>query len=426
MRADGVSSLTFRMAESLTVRGVYSPEFGRLLHLRVVGQNSLIVNLPAQLVRDTELWLDVVYRGRLPPQGLDREAIDLGQQDLQETQIIPIEPRFLYSNRSYWYPQATVTDYATAKVRITVPNDFDVVASGDSAGPPAPPPGVVDPGRRRKTYVFDAAQTDPVPGGRDQPVQPGRYAADFGGRERRRARRPEQPATGLPRPRHGREGRGRLQVLRVAGRGRTVSELHAGDRRKRSSRRTQPAVFRDAEPGRHRHDVRVAQRSRQLRELPDVLPGARGRAPVVGARGGLEELPRAVDQRRLRAVLRRALRREGPRGQRAREPAAADAPHRHRAPRTRVRFTSATAWDTSGRTIACSVRSSTTRPRWCCTCSAGWSATTRSSQACGASTSSASSGRREPTISAAPSSRRAAAIWNGSSRRGSTARRSPA
>ncbi len=158
VRADGVSSLTFRMAESLTVRGVYSPEFGRLLHLRVVGQNSLIVNLPAQLVRDTELWLDVVYRGRLPPQGLDREAIDLGQQDLQETQIIPIEPRFLYSNRSYWYPQATVTDYATAKVRITVPNDFDVVASGDPAGPPAPPPGVVDPGRRRKTYVFDAAR----------------------------------------------------------------------------------------------------------------------------------------------------------------------------------------------------------------------------------------------------------------------------
>src|SRR6185295_13770599 len=37
MRTDGVSSLTFRLAESLTVRGVYSPEFGRLLHLRVVG-----------------------------------------------------------------------------------------------------------------------------------------------------------------------------------------------------------------------------------------------------------------------------------------------------------------------------------------------------------------------------------------------------
>ena len=157
VRADGISSLTFRMAESLTVRGVFSPEFGRLLHLRVVGQNTLIVNLPAQLVRDTELVLDVVYRGRLAPQLLDREAIAIGQEQ-QESVYIPIEQRFLYSNRSYWYPQSTVTDYATARMSITVPNDFEVVASGDPAGPPGPPPGVVDPARRRKTYVFNAAR----------------------------------------------------------------------------------------------------------------------------------------------------------------------------------------------------------------------------------------------------------------------------
>jgi hypothetical protein len=155
VRADGISSLTFRMAESLTVRGVFSPEFGRLLHLRVVGQNSLIVNLPAQLVRDTELLLDVVYRGRLAPQLLDREAIAIGQEQ-QEGVYIPIEQRFLYSNRSYWYPQSTVTDYATARLSITVPNDFEVVASGDPAGPPGPPPGVADPARRRKTYLFNA------------------------------------------------------------------------------------------------------------------------------------------------------------------------------------------------------------------------------------------------------------------------------
>ena len=159
MRADGVSSLTFRMAESLTVRGVYSPEFGRLLHLRVVGQNSLIVNLPAQLVRGHRA---LARRG---VQGAPRAAGARPRSDRSRAAgrcrrpiYIPIEQRFLYSNRSYWYPQSTVTDYATAKMRITVPNDFDVVASGDPAGPPAPPPGVVDPGRRRKTYVFDAAQ----------------------------------------------------------------------------------------------------------------------------------------------------------------------------------------------------------------------------------------------------------------------------
>ena len=47
---------------------------------------------------------------------------------------IPLEPQSTYSNRSYWYPQATVTDYATAKMTLTVPGDFDVVASGTRPG----------------------------------------------------------------------------------------------------------------------------------------------------------------------------------------------------------------------------------------------------------------------------------------------------
>ena len=52
-----------------------------------------------------------------------------------------------------------MTDYATANIRITVPAEFDVVATGDPVGPPASPPGVVERGqRRRKMYVFDTAK----------------------------------------------------------------------------------------------------------------------------------------------------------------------------------------------------------------------------------------------------------------------------
>lgn len=153
----GITSLTLRLAESLGVRGVYSPQFGRLLHLRVIGQNSLIVNLPAPLVGGAEMWLEIRYGGRLLSQSFDREAIDLGQ-DLQEP-YVPGEQRYLYSNRSYWYPQGVVTDYATAKLRITVPAEYDVVATGDPTGPPAPPPGVVDAAQKgRKMFVFDAAR----------------------------------------------------------------------------------------------------------------------------------------------------------------------------------------------------------------------------------------------------------------------------
>jgi len=132
VRTGGISSLTLRLAEPLAVRGVYSPQFGRLLHLRVIGQNSLIVNLPEPLVGGTEMWLEFRYGGRLVSQPFDREAINLGQ-DLQEP-YVPGEERYLYSNRSYWYPQAVVTDYATAKLRITVPTEYDVVATGDPTG----------------------------------------------------------------------------------------------------------------------------------------------------------------------------------------------------------------------------------------------------------------------------------------------------
>jgi hypothetical protein len=155
IKAGGTQTLNLRLAETLVVRGVYSPQFGRLLHLRVVGQNSLIVSLPATAVRGTELWLNVVYAGRVQPQELDREAITVSQDP--ETSSIPPEPRMLYSHRAYWYPQSTVSDYATAKVAITVPPDYDVIATGSPLGEPAPPPGVADPAQRgRRMFVFES------------------------------------------------------------------------------------------------------------------------------------------------------------------------------------------------------------------------------------------------------------------------------
>ncbi len=153
--ADGVSSLPFRLADSLVVRGVYSQEYGRLLHLRVVGQNSFLVNLPVVLAKGAELIVNVVYGGRIAPQIFDREAIGLAQE-FPEPIFIPIAQRWLYSNRSYWYPQATVTDYATARLRLTIPAELDAVATGDPVAAPAPlAPG--DGTRRRKVVEFDAS-----------------------------------------------------------------------------------------------------------------------------------------------------------------------------------------------------------------------------------------------------------------------------
>jgi hypothetical protein len=157
VRSGAMTTMTLKLAEQLTVRGVYAPGLGRLLHLRVVNQNSVIVNLPSPAFRDNEFNLTVVYSGRLEPSELDREAITLQtqQQTEREQTPIPLEPRFIYSNNSYWYPQSTVTDYALATLRITIPSEFEVVASGTQSGPPVnakPIPGQNQ--RPQKMIVF--------------------------------------------------------------------------------------------------------------------------------------------------------------------------------------------------------------------------------------------------------------------------------
>jgi hypothetical protein len=156
VRAFALATLTLRLADPLVVRNVVARDFGRLLHLRVVGQNSVLVNLPSTVQRNGIIRLTVVYGGRLEPQQIEREGLVLDQPSNQQQEeiYIPIEPQYIYSNRSYWYPQNTVTDYAISRLRITVPSEFDVVASGVETAPPSPAPGQGS----RKLFVFEATQ----------------------------------------------------------------------------------------------------------------------------------------------------------------------------------------------------------------------------------------------------------------------------
>jgi hypothetical protein len=47
---------------------------------------------------------------------------------------MPAEPNFAYSVNSFWYPQAQVTDYATASMAISVPQEYQAFASGKFVG----------------------------------------------------------------------------------------------------------------------------------------------------------------------------------------------------------------------------------------------------------------------------------------------------
>jgi hypothetical protein len=154
--------LTLRLAEPLIVHSVVSKEFGRLFSLRVRNQNTVLVSLPVPVPRDTELSLTVVYSGRLAPQTPDRETVAIQQprdndnRNRVEVPLIRGESTYLYSNRSYWYPQAPITDYATATMRITVPASLACIGSGEpgvESPTLVPPKGGIP---ARKIYVFNA------------------------------------------------------------------------------------------------------------------------------------------------------------------------------------------------------------------------------------------------------------------------------
>ena len=159
IKAPAISTLSMRLAESLSVRSVSSPDLGRLLHLRVTGQNTVLVSLPGFVSAGTELWLTIHYGGRITPQELDREAITVSQE--RDPVVIPPEPRLLYSHRAYWYPQSSVSDYATAKLSLTVPAGHDVVATGAPVGPSGPAPGVAEPGQKARR-LFSWTTEHPV------------------------------------------------------------------------------------------------------------------------------------------------------------------------------------------------------------------------------------------------------------------------
>lgn len=133
MRRD-VASFTLKLADSLAVSSISSPELGQLLPLRTTGYDSLIVALPTSLPAGGVITLDVQYHGRLNPEDLsqdglrvDGEAQDAGIPDVP----ISLEPRYLYSNRSWWYPQSAVARHATASIRLTVPAEYEALATGE-------------------------------------------------------------------------------------------------------------------------------------------------------------------------------------------------------------------------------------------------------------------------------------------------------
>ncbi len=125
-----LAALNLKLAENMTVSSVTSRELGRLLFLKVRNQNSIVVNLPSALSRDYELTLTIRYQGRIERQAIDSESLQPERSRDPDIPVVAAEPNWLLSNRSTWYPQSPVTDYATSTLRVAVPAEFMVAASG--------------------------------------------------------------------------------------------------------------------------------------------------------------------------------------------------------------------------------------------------------------------------------------------------------
>jgi hypothetical protein len=155
-----VSALSLKLAEPLVISSVTAADYGPLLTLRVIGQSTVLVSFPQGLRRGATAVLDVFYSGRLPPQMLDREAITVAAQSgvqEQDRQVLAPEARYLYSNRTAWYPQSERSDYATAAMRLTVPSEFQVVASGSLVSSRLQPAEPTRGGPRHRRVVEYAA-----------------------------------------------------------------------------------------------------------------------------------------------------------------------------------------------------------------------------------------------------------------------------
>lgn len=149
-----IASFNLRLADELNVVSISSSELGPLLFFRLIGQNSVVVSLPSEVPGGTEFTVTVTYAGDLPAQPLEESWIATRVFVLEAEGLFGVgEPRYVYSNRSYWYPQASVTDYATATLELLAPPGWGIIGSGNPLETNPPVTRSEEDGPRRFSFV---------------------------------------------------------------------------------------------------------------------------------------------------------------------------------------------------------------------------------------------------------------------------------
>lgn len=126
------STLRLRLDDSLGVASITSERGGEHAFFRVRGQDSLMVSLGALSGTIGDVSLTVRYQGVHWPTAVEQElqgappGSDLNAIDRD----VLVDPVLTYSNRTAWYPQAGADDYAKARLRFDLPEDWTALTGG--------------------------------------------------------------------------------------------------------------------------------------------------------------------------------------------------------------------------------------------------------------------------------------------------------
>lgn len=122
--------LKFKINSELQILRINDEEKQQLFYTLDKLRQTLYVYLSPSLgKRDTAL-VEIYYRGKVAP-NMPMTGRLRGSQDKESYILIPFSyETYLYTQSSYWYPSPVDDDYFTAKVSITIPPGYSLVANG--------------------------------------------------------------------------------------------------------------------------------------------------------------------------------------------------------------------------------------------------------------------------------------------------------
>jgi len=137
-KVDSLNKLKFNLNPSLDILRIYDEGGRELFYSQDKLRESLYVYFVHPPPQKKSYSIEIYYRGKLePPEQISDVVAGLqihrwGGQFGQELDFLPPEyETYLFSRRAYWYPSPSYEDYFNARLKITIPSEYQCVSNGE-------------------------------------------------------------------------------------------------------------------------------------------------------------------------------------------------------------------------------------------------------------------------------------------------------